>query len=110
MFVVCEDEDLNEMSELVFGINQVGQSEYYDDYRVNVTKKGKLEFKVGVKTPMYYSYKSRCYLGIKLGDYAPMVVLLEQTAQIPEIVCPRELTIETSRVIKLSVVQGKSKK
>ena len=109
LFVVCDDEALNELPELVFGINQTGQSEYYDDYRMNV-KKGKFYFKIGVKTPMYYSYNVQCYLGVKLGDYAPYVVTLSQLAQIPDISCPRELSIETNRVIKLSVIQGKSKK
>lgn len=110
LFVVCDDDCLSELPELVFGINQSGQSEYYDDYRMSVSKKGKFEFKIGVKTPMFYSYNIQCYMGVKLGDYAPYVVTLSQLAQIPEVVCPRELAMENNRVIKLSVIQGKSKK
>lgn len=73
-------------------------------------KKKVYEFKVGVKTPGYYSYDVKSYLGVKLGDYPPMVVTLRQQAQIPEIVCSRELVVQENRVIKLSVIQGKSKK
>ena len=89
LFIVCDDEALSDLPELVFGINQYGQSEYYDDYKIDVTKKCRFDFKIGVKTPMYYSYQVQCYMGIKLGDYPPIVVSLTQNAQIPEIVCPR---------------------
>ena len=74
---------------MVFGINQAQQKEYFDDYRVEVRKKGKYDFKVGVKTPAFYSYDVVSYLGVKLGDYAPYVIKLQQIAQIPEIACPK---------------------
>lgn len=81
--IISEDEALDEYPELVFGVNLLGQREYYDDYRVIVQKKGNYTFRVGVKTPQYYSYLVKNSLSVKLADYAPYIVNLQQTAQVP---------------------------
>jgi len=35
----CEDEGLYDSSSLVFGIKRLGQSEYYDEYKMKVKNK-----------------------------------------------------------------------
>ena len=41
------------------------------------------EFKIGVKTPMYYEYDVKCIMYITYADYPPMPVILKQKIQIP---------------------------
>lgn len=38
---------------------------------------------------MYYYYDVKCILVIQLEDYAPMVMMLKQIAQLPELTCPK---------------------
>ena len=41
MFIVNEDEELNKEDHLVFGINREGEKQYFEDYAMEVSKKGK---------------------------------------------------------------------
>jgi hypothetical protein len=108
--IVTSDSDLNDLPELVFGIRQSSQNDFYDDYKLKVSKAAKHEFVVGVKTPLYYFYEVKCQLFLYFDNYEPIVVDLKQTVQLPSITCPKELETEESRLIKLGVVKGKSKK
>lgn len=77
---------------------------------MKIKSKRAYEFKIGVKTPMFYEYDVKCTMFISFMDYAPKAVILKQKIQVPEILCTKELYFEEERVIKLSTVHNRGKK
>lgn len=112
MAISCEDQQLNELAEYIFGVRRQNNYEYFDEFKFKATQKGSYNFVVGVKTPHLVDYKINARMMVSIEGIDDVICIeLKQTAKIPFVRCNKELVDEDGfRVLKLAVIKNRSRK
>jgi len=108
--IICEDQQLNELDEYIFGIRKSCIYEYYEEFSFKAEKKGEFIFILGGKAPKFPNYDINCklYLGINNSTLITTDILMK--TRVPKLECIKELYFEDERLIKLNISVNKNKK